>query len=265
MDTLQAIILGVVQGLTEFLPISSSAHLVLFPKLLHWKDPGLAFDVALHMGTLVAILFYFRKDWVSMFPTSLSLKKVDKTLIYLIIATIPAAILGFAFESVVEEYFRSSILIAFSLMIFGALLLYADNPFRKQKKYSTIELRSALLIGLAQSLAIIPGVSRSGITITAALLLGLRRADAVRFSFLLSAPIIAGAGILKSKELFNVLSQGGQLAESVALGFLASLVFGFFAIWMLNKIIKTRTFLVFGVYRILFGLLLIFLAVQNKI
>jgi len=197
LSLLQSAALGIVQGLTEFLPISSSAHLILIPYFFGWTDPGLAFDVALHLGTLVGVMAYFWKDFWEM----LTLPTHRKTLGFLIVATIPGAVMGLLFEHKVETVFRSPALIAWALITMGALLAIADRKARGIKAVPDLTWADALIIGISQALALIPGVSRSGITITTALALGYKREEAARFSFLMSAPIIAGAGILKMKAI----------------------------------------------------------------
>lgn len=211
----QAIILAVVQGLTEFLPISSSAHLALSPILLGWADQGLAFDIAVHVGTLSAVLLYYRKDLQNMtrswFSSLIGAKPdSDSRLVwYLAAATVPVAIVGVVGSDLIGNHLRSLAVIASTTLIFGLLLGWADKRARSQSPTVAISLSLALLIGLAQALAPIPGVSRSGVTITAALLLGMDRQSSARFSFLLSIPVIASAGCLMAVDLL-------QSGESVA-------------------------------------------------
>jgi undecaprenyl-diphosphatase len=272
MDTLHSIVLGIVQGLSEFLPISSSAHLILVPYFLKWEDPGLSFDVALHMGTLAALLMFFWRDWLAMIHELLSyLSKgrsktergdVKTASVWLIIlGTIPGAIIGYLLEHKVEEEFRDPRLIGATLAVFGAVLWIADARGRKSRNVTAVTVKDALLVGLAQGLAVIPGVSRSGITITMALALGLTRSAAARFSFLLSAPIIAGAGVLKSKAIFHALAAGGPDAAAVGWGFLASLISGLLAVGFLTRMLKSRGFAPFGIYRIALGLVVIIVVV----
>ena len=242
---LQPVVLGIVQGLTEFLPISSSAHLILIPYFLKWDDPGLAFDVALHLGTLVAVLSYFWRDLYEM----VTVPTHRKTLGFLIVATIPGALLGLLFEHKAETAFRSPALIASALILLGTLLALADWFCKGDKKISDLTWKMALIIGISQGLALIPGVSRSGITITTALALGFERREAARFSFLLSAPIIAGAGILK---FHAILLSPDKMA--LGAGFVCAAVAGFFAIWALMKYVQTRSYLPFAIYRWALGL-----------
>lgn len=252
MDTLQSIVLGIIQGITEFLPVSSSAHLIIGPYFLHWEDPGLAFDVALHMGTLAAILLFFWRDWLDILK-QLSGGKSGVPLKLLVVGTVPAAIVGYMLEKYAEDTFRSPTIIAGTLAAFGALLWYYDRNGRKDREISVFTVKDAAIVGLAQALAVVPGVSRSGITITAALALGLTRPAAARFSFLLSAPIIAGAGILKSKHIYHTLMAGGPDAAAVGWGFFASLLSGLLAVGFLSYMIRSRTYAVFSIYRIVLG------------
>jgi undecaprenyl-diphosphatase len=199
LTILQAVILGLAQGLGEFLPISSSAHLVLIPWLLRWTDPGLTFDVALHVGTLVAVVLYFWKDWWQLIIKGFTdVRSVKGRLFwYLVVATVPGAIAGFLLEKKAETLFRSPLLIAIMLILMGIFLYWSDHRSSKNMEMNNITFRTSLLIGISQALAIIPGVSRSGITMSTGLLMGLTREGAARFSFLLSTPIIFGAAVVK--------------------------------------------------------------------
>jgi undecaprenyl-diphosphatase len=199
LSTLQAAILGLVQGLGEFLPISSSAHLVLIPWLFKWNDPGLTFDIALHIGTLIAVAIYFWKDWLRLVTKGLTdVRSTEGRLFwYLVAASIPGAIVGFLLEKKAETIFREPILIATMLILLGVLLYWADRKSAKNIEINRITFRTSFFIGLSQALAIIPRVSRSGITMTMGLLMGLTREGAAKFSFLLSAPIILGAALVK--------------------------------------------------------------------
>lgn len=257
MTLLQAIVYGVIQGLTEYLPVSSSAHLVLLPVFTGWKDPGLAFDVGLHWGTLVAVLAYFRKDVIKLvmgFAGYLGGHREYQNRLpaYLVLATVPGALLGLMFEKQAETIFRSPWILAFTLTGMGLLLLYSDRHGSKSLSLADLTWKTAIMIGLSQGLAIVPGVSRSGITITTALLVGFERADAVRFSFLLSMPIIFGAGLLKADYL---LQSAGDPIIWIAL--CASAVSGFAAIKILIGYVRTRSFLPFVVYRILLAAVIV--------
>ena len=209
IDWLQALVLAALQGLTEFLPISSSAHLVIPSLVLGWPDQGLAFDVAVHVGTLFAVLIFYRRDLLALTTGCLQAiqcrqrnSEIDMVF-YLACASLPVAIVGFAGGSYIENELRSLPVIATTTAVFGLLLAYADRQARRDARSSALTLPIAVMIGLAQAIAPVPGVSRSGVTITAALLLGLDRQAAARFSFLLSIPVIAGAGLLKSAELMD--------------------------------------------------------------
>jgi undecaprenyl-diphosphatase len=241
--SLHALVLGLVQGLTEFLPISSSAHLILIPRYLGWEDPGLAFDVALHLGTLAGVLIYFWKDLCHL-ATHLDEQKERNTALYLMLATIPGAVAGLLLEHKAETVFRSPALIAGVIILMGTLLGMADWLSKGNKTIADLTLGSALGLGLAQGFALIPGVSRSGIIITTALALGLNRKESAKFSFLMSIPIIAGAGVLKSRAIWH---SPDKLA--LGAGFLASTLAGLFAIWLLFKIIQTRRYTPFVLYR----------------
>lgn len=250
--------LGIIQGLTEFLPVSSSAHLVLFPAYFGWSDPGLAFDVALHLGTLLAVLAYFRADWVPLVRSVFlikdeSLAKERALAFKLLLATIPGAIAGVLLEHRVESTFRSAELIAWALMILGALLAVADRLGKGTREIHAITPANAVMIGVAQSLALIPGVSRSGITITLALALGLERTAAARFSFLMSIPIIAGAGILKAKTIWHTPDKA-----MLGIGFTASAIAGFLAIWVLMRYVERHRYTPFVVYRWALGAFVLF-------
>lgn len=258
---LQAILLGAVQGLTEFLPISSSGHLILFPWLFNFKDPGLGFDVALHWGTLLAVLVYFRNDiflivrgfWHSLFKSTRDLQNniYQKLSWLLIIATIPGALIGKLLEEKAETTFRNPLLVAFTLAFFGAVLFFVDKKGKKEKNLNHINTRDSVLIGLSQAAAIIPGVSRSGATMISALGLGFKREDAAKFSFLMSAPIIFGAGLAKIGEFGS-----GDLIHLFA-GFVSAAVFGFLAIKYLLQYISKNDFKVFAWYRIALAILIV--------
>ncbi len=262
MEIIQAIVLGAMQGLGEFLPISSSAHLILTPWLFNWPDQGLAFDIALHWGTLIAVVAYFRHDIVnlikgffhSLFSSTRDLENnlYQKLSWLLILATIPAAIIGKLFESQVETVFRNPLLIAVTMSVVGVVLLIADKYGTKLKDLTTISWLNAVIIGLAQAVAIVPGISRSGGTIIAGLAQGFTRQDAARFSFLMSIPIIFGAGVLKLPDIAHI-----QNHMQVLVGFLSSMVFGFLAIKYLLRYISQRSFAVFTWYRLLLAAVII--------
>jgi undecaprenyl-diphosphatase len=252
----QALVLGVLQGLAEFLPISSSAHLTLAPWLFHWRDPGLAFDVALHFGTLIAVVWYFRHQWITLIGAVASIiahrrveTEQERRAVYLIIATIPGAIAGLALEKYAESTFRDPKLVATVLIIMGVVLWWIDKRSAQDRPLESITWVDALSIGLAQMFAIIPGVSRSGSTITAGRALRLTREGAAIFSFLMSMPIIAAAAIFKVPHLLRDGSPGLPLV----VGVLASAVSGWFAIGFLLRFVVKRSLGVFAIYRLLLG------------
>jgi undecaprenyl-diphosphatase len=262
MDTLfQAIVIGVIQGLTEFLPVSSSAHLILVPKVLGWNDPFInsaTFDVMLHMGTLAALLAYFWRDLWRYFVAGLAVirdRRVgtdpDRRLAVLLAASaIPAALLGVALESFFDTYFREQPLFICAFLVVGAVILFlAERAARHVKQMSDLTVREALGIGVAQALALFPGISRSGITISAGLFLGLERAAAARFAFLMGTPIIAGAGLWKIRQLVG--GGAGAFEPAVlAAGVIASAVAGLAAIWLLLRYLQSHSTDVFAIYRI---------------
>jgi undecaprenyl-diphosphatase len=253
----QAFVLGIIQGLSEFLPISSSAHLALAPWILHWRDPGLAFDVALHFGTLVAVLWYFRAEWVALLLAARDIvvrRRVEtereRRVLFLILATIPGAIAGLAFEKQAESTFRDPRLVAVALIVMGVLLWAIDRFARRDRGLARMRWSDALLIGIAQMFAIIPGVSRSGSTITAGRALTFEREDAAVFSFLMSMPIIAAAAVLKVPQALR--EQG--LSAPIIVGVLASALSGWLAIAVLLRVVSRHSYGVFAAYRIILGL-----------
>jgi undecaprenyl-diphosphatase len=260
MNLLHAAVLGTLQGLTEVLPISSSAHLILVPWLFHWPESGLTFDVALHLGTLIALSLYFWRDIMEMagnFFSGISGNSLDSEAkrlpFYILAGTIPAAIAGKTLEGPVEEIFRSSpALIATLLIAFGLLLAIADSLGAKRWRMDRITLNCALLIGLAQCLALIPGVSRSGITITAALFLGFNREAAARFSFLLSLPVVAGAAIL---QLGHLVRDGIPAGDTLPMliGITTSAFFGYLSVFFLLRLVQRSSLYLFVWYRIIAG------------
>jgi undecaprenyl-diphosphatase len=266
MNNLHAFVLGTLQGLTEVLPISSSAHLLLVPKILGWPESGLTFDVALHLGSMIALTLYFWRDIFDMiynFFGSISGKGLqtsgNRLPWYIIIATIPAAIVGKTLEEPIEKLFRQSpLLICCFLIGFGLLLAFADTTGAKRWKLDRMTLKAAILIGLAQCLALIPGVSRSGITITTALLIGYNRETSARFSFLLSLPIVFGAAILKVGHL---LKSGIPAGETVPLiiGIASSALFGYLSVAFLLKLVQRYSLYPFVWYRLAAGVVFLLL------
>lgn len=260
MSIAHAAILGMLQGLTEVLPISSSAHLILVPWVLGWQESGLTFDVALHLGTFIALFIYFRRDIIDLvvnFFSGLTQGRfrtaANRLPLYIIAGTIPAAVFGKTMEEPIEELFRRSpVLIASLLIGFGLLLAFADTIGSKRWKMDRVTLKAALLIGMAQCLALFPGVSRSGVTITAALLIGFNRETAARFSFLLSLPIVAGAALLKVGHLVKTgipAGEGGLLFT----GIVTSAIFGYISVALLLKLVQHRTLYPFVWYRLVVG------------
>ncbi|HBF39085.1 MAG TPA: undecaprenyl-diphosphatase UppP [Firmicutes bacterium] len=262
MTILQAFILGLAQGLGEFLPISSSAHLILIPWLFKWPDPGLPFDVALHIGTLLAVVAYFWRDWLTLIRHGLGKgfkTQEGKMFWYLVIASIPGAVAGMLLEKKAETIFRSPLIIGIMLILMGVILFAADHLGSKRRESKNISFGQSLWIGISQGLAVIPGVSRSGITMSSGLFLGLTREGAARFSFLLSTPIIAGAGLLELKNL-----AGKMLNLPFMVGIVTSAVVGFLVIGFLLRWLRKSSFLPFVWYRLLLGVGIIFLFLLRK-
>lgn len=262
-EFIHSIIIGLIQGFTEFSPVSSSGHLIAFPWLMGWREHSIAVDVSLHLATSFAIIFYFWNDWVNIFRQGLlSIKERDitgpferKFFWYIIIATIPAALAGLIAGDRVEEYFRSPVSIAATLSLFAIVLYIADLVGRKNKSMGTLNAAKSFLIGLFQAVAVIPGVSRSGITISGALFLGFDRESAAKFSFLLGAPIIFAAGIGKIDEIAALTSASSW--ASFAGGFIAAFLSGIIAMRFLLKYLKTHPFAVFVIYRLALSVVLL--------
>lgn len=252
MTTIQSIILGLVQGLGEFLPISSSGHLIIVPWLFGWADHGLTFDIGLHFGTLVAVVLYFWKDWLMLLHKGFTDTKCQEGRLfwYLVAATIPGAIGGFLLEDAAETVFRNPVLVAVMLIIMGVFLLWADRKSRKETKFEGIRFKTAFLIGVFQVLAIIPGVSRSGITMTTGLFLGLTREAAARYSFLLSAPVIFGAAVIKVPYL---IKNPAAVTDQFLIGMIVSCITGIAAIGFILKYVQTKSFQPFVWYRFALG------------
>lgn len=268
-EILKSIFLGIVQGLTEFLPISSSAHLNIFPWLFKWDTIPDSFDLALHLGTLLAILIFFYKDWLALFEGGYKTvfkkeKNADGRIFLLIIAaTIPAGVLGLIFEKAVDKIVNNNlniemIIISAALIIMGILLYIVDKNAKSAVTYKKIPAKSALLIGTSQALAAaVPGVSRSGITMTVSRACGLDRESAAKYSFLLSAPIVAAAVLVKIKDFsFN--------AQFFA-GVLASFISGMLVIKFLMSFLKKRSYKVFAVYRVILGIFILSVAIIRMI
>lgn len=281
MDTiLQAALVGLIQGLTEFIPISSSAHLELAPWILGWETDGLigslAFDVFLHLGTLVALLVYFFRDWIryiGAWLASVRERRIggdpDRRIAWLLVlATIPAAIIGFALEGFIEEAFHGdddgARLAIAGFLVIGATALYlADRLGRRTRELEGLTLPSALTIGFSQALALFPGISRSGATLTAGLALGLTREAAARFSFLLATPITFGAGLYGSRRLFEEAHSQAEWV-AIAVGFVVAALSGLAAIGFLLAWLRRRSVAVFSAYRIAFALVVVALVVVGR-
>jgi|WetSurMetagenome_2_1015567.scaffolds.fasta_scaffold91086_1 undecaprenyl-diphosphatase len=280
---LQAIILGIIQGATEFIPISSSAHLIIVPWLFGWTNPALTsltFDVSLHMGTLIAVLVFFASDWIRLIRcwfVSIKERKIGddpdrKMAWFVVLGTIPGAIAGVLLESKIEALFHQPgvpiargaiIAMAIIIAVLGALLLLADRAARHIKDLNAMNLKEALLIGLSQALAIFPGVSRSGSTITTGLALGLKRETAAKFSFFLSAPIIAGAGLKSMVEIYHNLKIGAIAQADMILfpiGFIFALVSGLLCIRFLMRYLQNHNVNLFVYYRFALAVLVVVVA-----
>ncbi len=276
MSPLQAVVLGLVQGLTEFIPISSSAHLIIVPWLLGWPDPGLTFDVALHLGTLAALLAYFWGDWVSLLAGLLeslagrgrARHQSQSLLWFILVGSVPGGIAGVLGDKYIERFFHQPssphqatpmLAIAGLMAALGLALWVGERHARHRRLLADLTWKDAVLIGLAQALALLPGVSRSGSTITAGLLLGLRREAAARFSFLLATPIVAGAGL---KKLLDVIrdSSSAPPGLATAVGFLVAAASGYLCIKYLLLYLQRRTTYIFVFYRLALGAFLIVLS-----
>jgi undecaprenyl-diphosphatase len=269
MPIFQVIVLGIVQGLTEFLPVSSTAHLALVPWLFGWKDPGLGFDIALHVGTLAAVLIYFFRDWVQILAQGFGARtggdpdlSRNRHLLWLLAAaTIPVGIVGYIFKAQAETTWRSPYVIGTMLIVVGLLMWASEYMGRKQKDLGHVTPADAISIGIAQALAVVPGTSRSGITISAGLFRNLDRRAAARFSFLLSTPAIGGAA---AKDFWDLIKHEGGLPAEMhvpfAVGILVSAIVGCLTIKFFMDFLRRSTFAVFIIYRIVFGIIVIALA-----
>ncbi len=264
MTPVQALTLGVVQGVTEFLPISSSGHLLLVPIVLGWPDQGLAFDAAIHLGTAAALLLYFAPELARLATGIASGRRGDRRLaMALVVGTVPAMVAGLLLERAIEGRLRSALVVALSTMGWAVVLWWADRQARADVKgLDEVGLQRGLLIGAAQALALVPGTSRSGITLSAGLFTGLDRQTAARFAFLLGLPITAGAGLLKTATLVRHGLTTGE-ATALGLGFLASFVAGLAAVWFLIRFLQRRTLTPFVIYRLILGLLLLLLIARG--
>lgn len=256
MNLLYAAFLGVLQGATEFLPVSSSGHLALAEHFFHVEEAGLTFDIALHMGTLIAILIYFRNDFYALLLAILGKGSRQETeqgrrmFLFICLATIPAVVFGLIWGDAAETYFRGPMTIAFTLSAMGFFLWLAERKGTRHRIFAKISLKDALIIGFSQALALIPGVSRSGSTMTAGLFLGLDRPACARFSFLLAAPIIFGAGIYKVPEILNMGLDRNEIFFYLT-GFFSAAISGYLVIALLMKFVRTRSLAIFAYYRFL--------------
>lgn len=278
MSLVEALVLGTVQGLTEFLPISSTAHLRVVPALVGWSDPGVAYSAVIQLGSVVALLAYFWKDiWQLATGASGALMKRDFTNLYfrqsvaIVVATLPIGVLGLALKHVLEAEggpLRSLVVIGSASVVMSILLFLAEKISKKERDMSQLGIKDGLLIGLGQAMALIPGCSRSGSTLTTALFLNIKRDDAARFSFLLGIPAVLLSGLLELKELYE-LGKAGQLPSdsttSVLVGFVAATIVSYAAIWWLIKYLKNHSTMVFVIYRLVFGVAVLGLALSNTI
>lgn len=270
MSLYQAILLALLQGLTEFLPVSSSAHLALFPWLLGWPDQGLTFDIALHAGTLLAVLVYFAKDWWHLILHGFGLRlpgapdyihENPRLLWWLAAATVPVGIVGFFLKDIVETTLRSPYYIGAMLILIGILIGWADSRGKRNKQLGAITLKDVLIVGCAQALAVVPGTSRSGITIATALLRDLDRAAAARFSFLLSTPAIGGAALKAFLDLYEAGGMEPGMGILFLVGIGVSALSGIFVISFFLRFLRQNTLRFFVLYRLTFGIIVILLAI----
>jgi undecaprenyl-diphosphatase len=269
MPLYEVIVLGLIQGLTEFLPISSTAHLAVIPWLFGWKDPGLTFDIALHVGTLVAILIYFFRDWLQVLVEGFGghmggdpeLGRNRMLLWFMVAATIPIGIFGFIFNKQAETTWRQPDVIATMMILVGGILWWAERAGRKQKDLGQLNFGDAMAVGLAQVFSIIPGTSRSGATISAGLFRNLDRATAARFSFLLSTPAIAAAA---AKSFYDLMKHEGgiphEMRVPMVVGILVSGISGALVIHFFINYLRKGTLNFFVAYRVIFGIIIIALA-----
>lgn len=273
MTLFQAVLLAVVQGLTEFLPVSSTAHLVIIPWLFHWPEMGVAFDVALHAGTLAAVILFFLRTWVELllngfglhYPASASPEDVatNRRIFWLlVVGTIPGALVGYKFEHLVEDTLSKPIPIACAMIVVGVVMWLADRTANLKRSMRGVTLFDSLFTGTAQALALFPGVSRSGITISAALARKFTREAAARFSFLLATPLIAGAAAKELPRLIH-LQRAGQLdisMSTILISIAVSGIVGYAVIAFFLRYLQTRNLNIFVVYRIVFGIVILLLA-----
>ena len=270
MPLFQAVVLGIIQGLTEFLPISSTAHLIVIPKLLGWQDQGLAFDIALHVGTLAAVVLYFFRDWMQIIAQGLGVQfggdsglQRNRTLLWLLVlATIPAGVAGLLFQKKIEGAVRENLYVIGGMAILiGLVMWWAESVGRKQKDLGHVSTVDAIIIGTAQALALIPGVSRSGITMSAGLVRNLDRQAAARFSFLLLTPTVAGIAL---KKFYDLMKHEGGIPADMRMAFLVGIavsgITGCLVIQLFMRYLRRGTLNFFVAYRVIFGIMIIALA-----
>jgi len=273
VDLLQAIVLGIVQGLTEFLPISSSAHLRIVPAFVGWEDPGAAFTAVIQLGTMAAVVLYFRSDllriaraWLASLRDRSRRSELDARMgWYLVVGTIPICIFGLAFSDQIETGARDLYIIATTLIVLGILLLVAEKVSRRDRDIATLTRRDAIIVGFAQALALIPGVSRSGATITAGLFLGFDRVAAARFSFLLSVPAVVLSGVFELRHVIDGSAEGAAGIGPTAVATLLAFISGYASIAFLLRFLTTHTTGVFVAYRVALGVLVLALAASGTI
>ena len=264
MEIYQAIILGIVQGLTELLPISSSAHLTLIPQIFNWSQVPDSFDVALHFGTLLAIGIFFFKDWISLIKGGFNkvFKKEDsvegRMFWYIVVATIPGGAIGFILDKFASDILTKPLIIAIALIVMGIVLYIVDKRSSTKTEYENMTFKQTFLIGLSQALAFIPGVSRSGVTMTTARAMGVSRESAAKYSFMLSAPIVLAATVFKLGDFIEYLSIASSTGIiAFILGVLTSFIVGIIVIKFLLNYLKKGSFNVFAIYRVVIGLAVI--------
>jgi undecaprenyl-diphosphatase len=270
MTSLEAAVLGLVQGITEFLPISSTAHLRIVPALLGWSDPGAAVTAVLQLGTLFAVVGFFLRELLTMIGAALAAagnpaRRNDpnaRLLLYLVVGTIPIGLAGILLKHAIEGRFRSLWVIAIAMIVVALALAYVERTARHQRSYDSIRLRDAIIIGCAQTLALVPGVSRSGITLLAAMALGLRRDAAARFSFLLSVPAVAAAGLFELPKILKSHDIGGV---PLTVGLIVAALSGYASIAWLLKFLRTRSTMPFVIYRVILGLVIIAMLVSGRL
>ena len=264
MEIYQAIILGIVQGLTELLPISSSAHLTLIPQIFNWSQVPDSFDVALHFGTLLAIGLFFFKDWLGLIKGGFNkvFKKEDsvdgRMFWYIVVATIPGGAIGFILDKYASDILTKPLIIAIALIVMGIVLYIVDKKSSTKTEYEEMTFKQTFLIGLSQALAFIPGVSRSGVTMTTARAMGVSRESAAKYSFMLSAPIVLAATVFKLGDFIEYLSIASTTGIiAFILGILVSFIVGIIVIKFLLEYLRKGSFKIFAIYRVIIGILVI--------